>query len=110
MPTTFSTPTAPKLVLRLFHGRRAPGDILEDWGFDGPRILGVQSLHITYLTTFAVAFVDISACEAAAALTGWPLRDENMLEMRIVDDLIVTTVDGKAAYYGDWSLSLVSDT
>ena len=83
---------------------------MEDWGFDGPLLSGVQSLHITYLATFAVAFVDLSACEAAAARTGWRLWDENTLEMRIVNDLIATIVDDKAAYYGDWSLSLVSDT
>ena len=38
-----------QLSVRLFHGRKHPDEQLDDWGFDGPCIGPVSSVHLTYL-------------------------------------------------------------
>lgn len=100
----------PSLSLRLFHGRRHPGDVLEDWGSDGPVLEGITSMHVTYLDTYVLSFVDYAALERARALTGWEIWCEESLEIRVVSDLLVTIVNDIATYYGDWSLSVRAPT
>lgn len=38
------------LYLHLFHGRSDPGQILANWGSDGPSIGPFESLHVVYLS------------------------------------------------------------
>lgn len=44
-----------RMHLRLFHGRDAPDQNLNDWGFAGPTFGPLDYFHITYLTTFIFA-------------------------------------------------------
>lgn len=37
-----------ELVLKLFHGRDRPDEVLTDWGFDGPALGPLESVSLTY--------------------------------------------------------------
>lgn len=102
---TDKPPTAMRILL--IHGRYDVDQEMDDWGFRGPHIEGIVALHATYLTTFAVWFLDKEAAEKARAMTGWKEWDENALEMRFNKDLLVAKdIDGQTAYYGDWELQM----
>lgn len=92
------------LKLHMFHGRHAPDEEMDDWGFDGPTLEGVEWFHVTYMVDFRVKFVSLEAMEAAMAKTGWEVGDELMLYVKHQNDLLKTTENGKECYYGDWSL------
>lgn len=59
---TDETKLKPGLYLRLFHGRNSPDDQLDDWGFDGPFIGPLESVHCTYATALRLSFVDHEDC------------------------------------------------
>jgi hypothetical protein len=40
-----------KLYLQLYHGRKAPGEQMDDWGFIGPTFGPLSCIVQTYLTT-----------------------------------------------------------
>ena len=91
--------------LSLFHGRNYPEEKLEDWGFQGPLVGGIESMHITYFTTFRITFVSTTAQQKAILLTGWEAWDGLSVEMRIDNDLVRVEAEGsRPAWYGDWSL------
>jgi hypothetical protein len=84
----------------LYHGRTARAEEMDDWGFDGPRLEGVDWLTATYMDLFRVKFKDYESFNAARAATGWKSWDVLTLEMETKDGLVVA--NGK--FYGDWSL------
>lgn len=48
----------PGLYLGLFHGRKAPNEELDDWGFGGPVIGPLEYVHTTYSNEVKIKFVD----------------------------------------------------
>ena len=97
------------MLLRFIHGRRHPDEHLNGWGFDGPTLRGVAWVTVVYIADVRVGFVDVEAAQAAQAITGWPVVDELILEMRIERDLVhlpaaPTPTGTTGAWYGDWSL------
>lgn len=108
------------LNLRLYHGRHAPDEEIDEklnggWGFDGPTLEGVIGLHWTYGVHIRVEFVDEQAAERARKLTGWEEWDSNVLGMLKWEDLIMTQVpednddpdvapEAVSSYYGDFAL------
>lgn len=95
--------------LLLIHGRFDPEEQMEDWGFSGPDIDGVEALHVTYQQTFVLHFEDAAAAKKAHALTGWPYFDEDALELMFHEDMLKTvciSADGPACYYGDYEIQV----
>jgi hypothetical protein len=95
--------------LLLIHGRFDPDETMEDWGFNGPDIEGVEALHVTYQQTYVLHFTDAAAATKAHALTGWPYFDQDALELTFHDDMLKTVcvaADGPAMFFGDWELQL----
>jgi hypothetical protein len=89
------------MQLHLYHGRKTPDEDMDDWGFDGPTLLGVEWMAVTYMSTFRVKFKTVEQAQAAQALTGWEyFADNDQLEIQQNGSLIAA--DGN--YYGDWSL------
>lgn len=95
--------------LLLIHGRFDPDESLDDWGFNGPDIEGVEALHVTYQQTFVLQFADRASCQKAAILTGWREWDELALEMTFHDDMLKTinvAADGPAMFFGDYEVQV----
>jgi hypothetical protein len=86
--------------LYLKHGRDDPAQDLDDWGFDGPRLQNCTGIHQTYGTPANIFFQTEQDRDAARALTGWEVWDQNGLTVRWQDDLVVA--NGK--FYGDWGI------
>jgi hypothetical protein len=72
------------VYLRLIHGRRNPGENLNDWGFSGPTQGPFEAIHVTYLSSLRCIREDLSE-----------------LELKFHGDLLVH--DG--CYYGDFEIS-----
>jgi hypothetical protein len=85
------------MKLRLYYGRITPELEMDDRGFEGPILSGVDGIIWTY--GVPRVFFDNEKLNKAKDLTGW---DElgDALEMRIYEDLIKT----KEGYFGDWEL------
>lgn len=71
------------VFLKLFHGRNAPTDELDDWGFEGPMLGPMDYVHTTYAS-------DVKYC-----LNGEDYR------LHIIEGCV--EYEGK--YYGDWSVT-----
>lgn len=92
--------------LMLMHGRNSPTEEMNDWGFQGPTLDGVEAVHFTYgLSTVRVWFVDVASREKAQEITGWEECEDNALEMQFHEDLVMA--QGK--YYGDWEVRLFDE-
>ena len=89
--------------LLLLHGRNDPNEVMSDWGFNGPTLYGVVAVHFTYGVP-NVYFESVATAVAARAATGWEYWDDDALTMTIAQDMVTTTEDNKACYYGDWEL------
>jgi hypothetical protein len=74
---------AARLALELFHGRRTPGEALDDWGSQGPVFL-VEWVHMTYCSSIRFG-LEGPACEG---------------ELEFVNDLVYYG----GVYYGDWTV------
>lgn len=106
------------LDLYLHHGRLDPntggtdeeGNVLDDWGFDGPRLTGVIGTHRTYDNMMNVFFVNEEAMATAKALTGWEEWDDNALRLRRVDGCtaIHNAARNRDEFFGDWGLIVTS--
>jgi hypothetical protein len=99
----------PSYTLFLYHGRKSPDEQPEDWGPEGPTILGVDSIHVTYLQSFYFRFIDWASFQAAITATGWEVWDASELCLRatVEDDLVRARFpDGSDGWFGDWSLTL----
>ena len=95
--------------LLLIHGRFDPDEQMEDWGFAGPDIEGVEALHVVYKQTFVLHFENAEAAAKAHALTGWPYFDADALELQFHDDMLTATcicADGPVMYFGDYELQV----
>jgi len=91
----------------LIHGRKNPDDEMNDWGFDGPVLEGVEYLVVTYNTHYRLGFRDAEAMKRAKDLTGWEEWDDDQLLIQFHDDLVKTSGLGEDThYYGDWEVQL----
>jgi len=95
------------MKMLLIHGRDDPDEDIEDWGYQGMTLKGVDYIHWTY-GNLTIGFVSEDAARAAHDTTGWPFFDKAVLEMREHEDLIQTkNMIGSGAafsYFGDWEL------
>jgi hypothetical protein len=89
----------------MFHGRNAPDESLDNWGFDGPTLEGVAAVHSTYGNQ-RVFFDSPESLKAAQLLTGWDdFHCGESLDMPIHEDLLVISLpDGRKQYFGDWKI------
>ncbi|RBB35699.1 hypothetical protein DPV79_27145 [Burkholderia reimsis] len=105
------TMLAPGLYLGLFHGRDAIDEILEDWGFDGPVIGPLESVHTTYAADVKLRFADGRIAGRHFPETGFVTNVATgertrcvEASLNIADDLLV--FDGR--YFGDWTVFYVA--
>jgi hypothetical protein len=90
------------MELRLAHGRDNPEVDMDEWGYEGPTLLNVDSIHEIYKHITTIRFISKDAREAARYLTGWPTWDETTLEMLRHDDLVETQEQSAPPrFYGD---------
>ncbi|KTC69786.1 hypothetical protein Lbir_1926 [Legionella birminghamensis] len=87
------------MKIRLYHGRNNPEQEMDDWGFEGVTLDGVEGIIWTYGVP-RVYFVNENALQIAKGLTGWDALGDG-LEMHVFEDLIKT----KEGFFGDWELS-----
>lgn len=103
------------MILHLYHGRLThdgpatdtEGNEVDDWGFEGPKLLGVKSLVWTY-GNIAVLFIDHEAYKEAEAQTKWiDAPFDNSLVVSAHKDTVRTFNTARVRYefFGDWSLS-----
>ena len=97
LPQYGERPPKPGLYLGLFHGRNAPNERMDDWGFTGPTIGPLRWCHTTYATEIKIEF------ESPADASRYFGQDQVNCEIAIAEDLIL--FDGK--YYGDWTVFYV---
>ena len=88
------------MELNLFHGRKTPDEQLDDWGFNGPLIQGIQDISWTY-GNLRLHFKDEASWIEARNQTGWEGMGDWSLDVAQEEDLIVT----KDGYFGDYHLS-----
>ncbi|CZI14481.1 Uncharacterised protein [Legionella pneumophila] len=86
------------MKLRLYHGRNTPEQEMDDWGFEGATLFGVDGIIWTYGVP-RVFFINDEYFNIAREVTGWDEIADG-LEMRVYEDLIKT----KDGYFGDWEL------
>lgn len=83
---------------------------IDDWGFDGPRLAGVNGFHCTYGIDgyWNLFFTDPEAADAAAALTGWEKWEDNALTVAFSPDNDLVQIHNpttdRAEYFGDWGI------
>ena len=103
------------LKMHLFHGRNAPDEEMDDWGFSGPTLTGIESVNWTY-GELRLEFATPDAARIAHGLTGWKgFTGPNSTELivSIVEDMVVTRErfladeepEGVEKFYGDWHLT-----
>lgn len=102
------------MKMYLLHGRLNPdseatdvrGEKTRSWGFDGPTLPDVESIHFNYDTLF-VAFKDEASLEQARELTGWHYGySDNSLALRRKDSCIeiFNRQQFRLEYFGDFSI------
>ena len=95
--------------LLLLNGREKPDELVDDGGFCGPVLHGVDSIQQRYRDTTTVKFDNIALAESAMRQTGWPVWDEQVLEIVWQDDLVeICDEVGKKTFYGDVFLREIS--
>lgn len=78
---------------------------MDEWGFNGPSLSGVDSFEQMYGETYTVGFITMEAKNEAQRCTGWPTWDDKVLEAPNIDGLIMTNEPGKPTrYYADFFL------
>ena len=97
MPSYGSKPKKPGLYLGLFHGRHAPREQMNEWGFDGPTIGPLKWCHTTYAFDIKIEFED-----AADAVDYFGV-EQGQFELDVNGDLLVFG----GMYYGDWTVYYV---
>lgn len=97
------------LELELFHGRINPEEKLDDWGFNGPSLVGITDLYCIN-GTHTIWFASAENFKEAHKLTDWPYgHDDCTLEIPFQDRFVVCRhidAEGKSttAYFSDWCL------
>ena len=86
------------MKLRLYHGRNTPEQEMDDWGFEGATLFGVDGIIWTYGVP-RVFFINDEYFNIASEVTGWDEIADG-LEIRVYEDLIKT----KDGYFDDWEL------
>jgi hypothetical protein len=101
------TKHSPSMTLTLFHGRNTKDEDMDDWGFDGPLITGINSVSVTYKSHIRFFFNDPTYAELIATLNGWSYEGEvdSLGEVWVWLDDDLFPAGGK--YYGDWSLTVL---
>ncbi|MBD2745903.1 hypothetical protein IC232_04240 [Microvirga sp. BT688] len=100
--------------LYLLHGRTRLEEDMEDWGFNGPRLQGVDGIHVTY-GNINVHFAGDAYLLAAQQLTGWDRFGDTALTVRMAEDCVEvrgfnghdndnTPLTDATVYFGDWGL------
>ena len=105
------------MKLHLYHGRLDPrtgptdadGNEIEDWGFEGPTLEGIESIDFTYGNT-SLIFKTPAAYDAAVRRTEWGEgAHELSLEIRYSDDgdcvMAFNNDRDRAEYFGDYLLT-----
>lgn len=91
--------------LIMFHGRKDPDAVMEDWGFDGPTLTGITCIKCTYGEIRAY-FDSKKALKKARKATGWTEFGDGSLELSFVGDLLAIHPKGKKPrYFGDWEIA-----
>lgn len=84
------------LYLKLYNGRYDPNQDMDDFGFEGPSIGPLESVHGTYTTHMMVVFSNL----ADAAKFG---IDVNFPSIPFHEDMLRIQMPGeKEVFYGDW--------
>ncbi len=83
------------LYLELTHGRHAPDEELNGWGFDGPLIGPLDWVHTTYGTDLKIQFESASDEAYFFQEPDYP----HPRELTIHEGLLIYG----AGFYGDWS-------
>jgi hypothetical protein len=96
-PSYGARPLKPGLYLGLFHGRLAPTEEMNAWGFDGPTIGPLKWCHTTYLHDIKIEF------EMAADAIPYFGICQVQFELETDGDLLVYN----AKYFGDWTVYYV---
>ncbi len=104
--------------LYMHHGRLDPstggtdeeGNEVDDWGFEGPNLVGVIGTHVTY-GELRVFFGDATAARVAKALTGWAdgNGDEDLCVNFSEDNSCLRRFNaarGRDEFFGDWGLAM----
>ena len=91
------------MKLTLFHGRYHPDEYMNDWGFEGPTLEGIISIHGTYTAHLKIFFKNHKSYIEAQQLTGWHKWDENALEARYDSEMLITLTN-PPVWYGDFSI------
>lgn len=97
------------IYLRLFHGRDAASEKLDDWGFNGPVIGPLKYCHVTYMSDVKFAIENAAFRKLFPEKTAeWEAAGVSNLNhewvehyMTVVEDLVV--FQGK--FYGDFSVT-----
>jgi hypothetical protein len=84
------------VYLNLFHGRISPKTRLDDWGFNGPVLGPLSSVHITY--GFHIKFDFVQPTNYHGLGESFP---KNLDELFVDKDGLVLLFK---AYYGDYSI------
>lgn len=102
------------MKLHLYHGRTTmegptdeDGNIVDDWGFEGPVLEGVKALSWTYGCHY-VHFESKHACDLAQARVGWNNGHfDSSLIMAFEEDCVRTfnIKRNRSEFFGDWSLA-----
>ena len=88
----------------LLHGRHDPDQEMDNWGYNGPELLGVRYLHSVY-GNLTIGFENEGQAMVAHEATGWPYFDRAVLEVPFFEDLVLCRNGaGDHQYYGDWEL------
>lgn len=99
---------APRLMLRLWHGRTTPDQELDDWGLDGPILGPFAYVHTTYLCDVKWALRNAEYRKLfPAQIAEWEAKGYSNVHddyidgnFEIVEDMIIFN----GIYYGDWSV------
>ena len=95
--------------LRLIYGSDRPGSEAIEYGFDGPTLYGVESIHSIYAMEITIRFHDLRSLCQAERVTGWRRYGDSELILMIdtVGSFIRThepSRNGVPAYYGQYLL------
>ena len=95
--------------LKLLYGSDRPGPEADDYGFDGPTLYGVESVHSIYGIEMTIRFHDLRAMCQAERTTGWARHGDVGLILAIdtVGSFLKTrepSRSGMPAYYAQYLL------
>ena len=95
--------------LRLIYGGDRPGPEAIEYGFEGPMLHGVESIHSIYAMEITIRFHDLRSMCQAERITGWRRYGDSGLILMVdtVGSFIRTREPSRnrvPAYYGQYVL------